>query len=354
MRSILFVVIGAIVLVGLPTFFSTMQTASYVRETESLSLREALGQTLLIGFEGKEMNPELETFMRKVQPGGVLLLARNIENAEQTKELIENLQEISPVPLFIAIDQEGGIVSRVWWEETTSQVLLEDEQHALQIGKQRAEGLAKIGMNMNLAPVLDSNNSGDYLFTRSFQLDPLLASLFAANLIMGHTKENMISVPKHYPGYDTVPFNPETYLIPRVKEFPLAEAFSNLFFYFAPPILMLSHVVYEDIDDKNPLPLSLIGIQKVKENIGEEALLMSDDLLSKVFIREYSSDVLGSRALLSGMDILLAVGYPKYDVVDEFYEGLWQKAKRNTVLADRIFASSKKILELKLALFNGQ
>lgn len=347
-------VMGVSLLVGVPTLFLMSQASPSSPIAESISLKEAMGQTLLIGFEGTEMNPQLETLMRKTQPGGVILLGRNITDAEQTEKLIAGLQELSPIPLFIAVDQEGGVVSRIWWEEATPQVLLQDEEHALKIGEARAQGLAKMGVNMNLAPVLDSNNPGDYLFTRSFQLNPLLSSLFAASLIEGHTKEHVISVPKHYPGYDGISFNPETSVVPRVKKFPSAEAFSNLFFRLAPPIVMVSHVIYEDVDDKNPLPLSLLGIQKVKDGVGKDTLLMSDDLLSIAFVKEYGLDKLGSKALLSGMDILLAVGYPEYGVVDELYNGLWQEAKEDVALAKRIQNSAEKILKLKLALFGAK
>ena len=109
--------------------------------------------------------------------------------------------------------------------------------------------------------------------------------------------------------------------------------------------------MYEDVDDKNPLPLSKAGIGKVRENVGDEILLMSDDLLSRSFVKKYPPGILGTQALLSGVDILLAAGYPNDEVLGEFYEGLWERAKGDPALAKRIYASAKKILELKLALF---
>ena len=354
MKSILFALIGILVLVGFPTFFSTTPVSSHELVSERLSLKEALGQTLLVGFEGKEMNPELETLVKRMQPGGVLLLKRNIEEKEQAKKLIADLQEISRVPLFVAVDQEGGIVSRVWWGESTPQAELNNQVEAMLVGRRRAEGLRELGINMNLAPVLDSASSGDYLFPRSFQNDPMLSSLFAHTLTQAHEQEGVLSVLKHYPGYDDISFNPETEIIPRVREFPQAEAFSNLFFRLVPPLLMLSHVVYEDVDSNNPLPLSEQGIAKVRERAGEDVLLMSDDLLSVAFVEKYSPEELGSRALLSGVDILLAAGYPDEEVLGAFYKGLWLRAKRNPDLAERIRTSAAEILELKLALFQDQ
>lgn len=343
-----------LILAALPAFFSILPVSPEKFENETLSLKEALGQTLLIGFEGKVMTPELETLIKKIQPGGVLLLARNIENKEQVKKLVEDLKSISPTPLFIAVDQEGGLVSRLWWVESTAQSDLKNEIDALKTGTQRAEELQALGINMNLAPVLDSADSKDYLFSRSFKDIPLFSSLFAFTLIQGHQKEGVVSVPKHYPGYDNIYFNPETSTVPHVKEFPKAEAFSNLFFRFTPQLLMLSHVVYEDVDTEYPLPLSKQGILKVKENIGDNVILMSDDLLSVAFINQYSLQELGFGALLSGVDILLAVGYPNAEILGEFYKELWVGAKENPILAERIQNSAKKILKLKLALFEGE
>jgi len=369
MKSAIFVFVGFVALVGLPAFFSMLQASSHELEAQPLSLpqassheldaqplslKEALGQTLLIGFKGKEMNPDLETVIKRMQPGGVLLLGRNIESQDQIKTLIEELQEVSRVPLFVAVDQEGGIVSRIWWGEATSQAELENQIDALKVGRVRAQQLQALGFNMNLAPVLDSSSLTDYLFPRSFQTGSLFSALFASTLMYGHEQEGVLSVPKHYPGYDAISFNPETSVIPRVKEFPPAEAFSHLFFRLAPSILMLSHAVYEDIDDENLLPFSERGIAKVKKNAGEHVLLMSDDLLSIAIVKQYSLQELGSQALLSGVDILLVVGNPREEILGEFYNGLWERAKENPVLAERIYDSAKRILELKLALFEAE
>ena len=80
-------------------------------------MENQVGQMFIIGFEGKTVTPQLEEFFRKYKPGGVLLLSKNIESAEQLKKLTKALQNLSlretGLPLFIAIDQEGGIISRV-------------------------------------------------------------------------------------------------------------------------------------------------------------------------------------------------------------------------------------------------
>jgi len=110
------------------TSFESLKNAieQVTKEVGLSDLREKVGQLFIVGFEGKEISPQLEEFIKKYKPGGVLLLSKNIGDREQLKNLISGLQEISlretGFPLFIAIDQEGGVISRIGFlEEKTRQ-----------------------------------------------------------------------------------------------------------------------------------------------------------------------------------------------------------------------------------------
>ena len=289
----------------------------------SLSLEDKLGQMLMIGFEGTEATPEVSSLFSKIRPGGVLLLGRNIVNKEQTKKLIADLQEISMrtvgLPLFIAVDQEGGIVSRIPWAESTAPYDLEDEGEALLVAERRAQDLKEIGVNMNLAPVLDSSAEEDFLFNRSFQESPAVSLELASSLIVGHQKEGVIAVPKHFPGYDGVSFNPEKGVLPTTESFPDTALFKEVLGRSQVPFVMLSHVVYQAIDPDNPLPLSIKGMELARKALGDGVLFMSDDLASQSLRAHYSLGEIGKDALSSGVDILLVGGYPDTAVVEEFY-----------------------------------
>ena len=287
---------------------------------------ENFGQMLIIGFEGTEVTPALSKLMGEVRPGGILLLGRNIVNREQTKKLIEDLQELSMrntgVPLFVAVDQEGGIVSRVPWVDSTSPSDLKDFQHAFSIGQKRAQALKEIGINLNLAPVLDSNSGNDFLFSRSFQKSPQVSLELAQGLIEGQGKQGVIAVPKHFPGYDTIAFNPEDGLLPSVTDFPDTSLFAKVLEGFGVPFVMISHVVYEKIDPEHPLPLSEKGVRLVREKLGEHVLLMSDDLSSRSLMEHYSFSTIGKGALQAGINVFLVGGYPDARVVGEFYQAM--------------------------------
>ncbi|MBM3257875.1 MAG: hypothetical protein FJZ05_01495, partial [Candidatus Nealsonbacteria bacterium] len=143
---------------------------------EAVELEKQLGQLFIVGFDGTALTPELTDFFKKYRPGGVLLLSKNIENEEQLKKLISDLQTLSlqetGLPLFISVDQEGGVISRVeFLQEKTAQSEIENVNQAYQIGLARGEELKALGINLNLAPLLDETQEGDFLFNRAFQKD---------------------------------------------------------------------------------------------------------------------------------------------------------------------------------------
>lgn len=292
----------------------------------SLSFEDKLGQMLMIGFEGTEATPEVASLFSGIRPGGVLLLGRNIVNKEQLRKLIADLQEISMrttgLPLFVAVDQEGGIVSRVPWVESTAPFDLRDEDEALLVAERRARDLKEMGVNMNLAPVLDSNEADDFLFNRSFQKDRDSSLRIAHGLILGHMQEGVIPVPKHFPGYDGVSFNPENGMLPGTKDFPNVSLFQEALELTQVPFVMLSHVVYQSVDPDNPLPLSQKGMELARKELGDQVLFISDDLASKSLMAHYSLGEIGRAALSSGVNMLLIGGYPDTAVVKEFYGAL--------------------------------
>ena len=117
-------------------------TKSPLIDTEKLfnklTLEQKIGQILIIGFEGKTLTPQLENLIKKIHPGGVLLLSRNIENKSQLAKLIDDLNKISladtGLPLLIAADQEGGVISRVQFlNEKTPQSEIKNENQAYQL-----------------------------------------------------------------------------------------------------------------------------------------------------------------------------------------------------------------------------
>lgn len=348
MKIAIFLIIAGLILGGFFVFFSS---TTLEEEPVSLSWEEYLGQLFIIGFEGKEVTPELVSLFEEIRPGGILLLSRNIENKEQTKKLVQDLQELSlkttGYALFVAVDQEGGSVSRVPFAERTAQSSILNIEHAFQVGQERAKDLKELGVNMNLAPVLDSNNPRDFLYNRTFQKSKELLVSLAEALIAGHEQEGVVSVPKHFPGYDGVRFNPEVTIVPSVSYSPDTFVFENLFSKHFFPFVMVSHVKYEDFDKENVFPFSSKGIALTKERLGSNVLVMSDDIVSLAFLREFSYEEIGKKSLEAGINTMIAAGYPEARVVPEFYKALVEGIEENPALQELVRERAAKVIEAK-------
>ena len=125
-----------------------------------MQLEHRIGQLLLIGIPGTQIDGVTREILEMIQPGGVLLAGRNIESAQQVVELTSALRSILKVPPLIAVDQEGGRVDRLKtiYSPMPSADLLRasgDASIAARMGEITAEALRTLGFNVNFAPVLD-------------------------------------------------------------------------------------------------------------------------------------------------------------------------------------------------------
>jgi len=315
--------------------------------TDTLSLEQRIGQLFIIGFEGKVLSPEVENLIREIHPGGILLLKRNIENEKQLKELINSPQEIAlentGLPLFIVVDQEGGIISRIDWLEKTPQSEIRDIEQAYQVGQNRGRELKELGINLNLAPMVDVTLPTDFIFERSFQKNPFTIGELVEALVQGQKQAGIFVALKHFPGYGGISFNPEEELaslekIPEISQFQkAAQAF--------PEMIMTSNVIYKEIDEKYPFSFSRKGIQFLKENLGDEILIISDDLDQNSLLNKFSLKEIVALPFKAGTDILIFSGW-RVSVI-EGVRAFRKAVKAQEIPEERIDQSVLKIIELK-------
>ncbi len=187
---------------------------------EGMSVEEKVGQMLMPDFrnwqrqgESKatgftEMNDEVGSIIQKYHLGGVILFAENVVGTEQTVRLIDGLQNASTeLPLFITIDQEGGIVTRL---QTGTNLpgnmalgATRSEKYAYQTGKIIGEELSSLGVNVNFGPSLDVNNNPDnpVIGVRSYSSNPELVSKLGIQTIKGLQRTDIAATAKHFPGH---------------------------------------------------------------------------------------------------------------------------------------------------------
>jgi len=290
--------------------YESMQKA--IEKVKSGESALEIGQLLIIGFDGKTITPELKETFRKYHPGGVLLLSKNIENEAQLKELTEGLQALSlketGLPLLIAADQEGGVISRIdFAQEKTPQSEIENSDAAYEVGLVRGQEIKKLGINLVLSPVLDMTKEGDFLYERSFKKPAEETGELAKSLILGQNTAGILTALKHFPGYGDIAFNPEGELaeketLPEISQFKIAMAAN-------PEFIMTSNVIYKGIDPSLPFTFSPQGIKFLKDNLNSEVLIISDDLAQNYLLEKFSLEDLFQKSISAGVDLLIFSGW---------------------------------------------
>lgn len=316
----------------------------------ALSLQQKIGQIFIIGIEGKTITPETKQLIRNFYPGGVLLLKKNIESKEQVKKLIADLQEISlqasGLPLFIAVDQEGGLISRLdFLPEKTPQSKIETVEQAFQVGLTRGQELRELGINLNLAPVLDTAEPGDFLYERTFQKEAVDTAELAKALIAGQREAGILTCVKHFPGYAGIAFNPEEKLaiVPKIPE---TSQFREVI-PAQPEMAMTSNVIYQEINNGFPFTFSSTSIQFLKENLGEKPLIISDDLSQNSLLNKFSLEDIVGLPIKAGVDALIFSGWRS--PVAPAISALQKTVETGQISEQTINQAVLRIIELKKA-----
>jgi beta-N-acetylhexosaminidase len=329
----------------LATSFEGMKKV--IEEVEDLSLIKKSGQLFIVGFEGKTLTPQLEDLLKKYRPGGVLLLSKNIGGKEQLKSLIGGLQSLSleetGLPLFIAVDQEGEPLSRIeFLQEKTGQSEIENKEQAYQIGLKRGEELKELGVNLKLAPILDFTNEGDFLFNRSFQKSPSETGNLAKSLVLGQKETGIFTAIKHFPGYSEVSFNPEEKLA-TIKKTPEISQFKKAM-EANPEMVMVSNAVYQEINHL-PFVFSPQAIQFLKNNLGSEILIVSDDLSQNSLLENFTLKEIVTKPFQAGIDVLIFSGWrsPVTEALEVFSEAVENGAISEEIINEAV----SKIIQLK-------
>ena len=256
-----------------------------------MTLREAIGQLFILGFEGRAPSFAVEDFIREHNPGGVILFARNLGSPEEIATLIGALQAASPTPLLVAIDQEGGKVARLQppftqWPSAATVGDVGSSELAYALGKAMAQELLAVGINMNLAPVLDvlTNPANPIMAGRCFGNDPEGVTRLGMAVFCGLKDMGVVAVGKHFPGHGdtTVDSHLGLPVVPHDRARLVAVELAPFVAAIAAGIsaLMTAHLLVPALDPERPATLSRpILTELLRERLGFSGLLVSDDLL---------------------------------------------------------------------------
>ncbi len=283
-----------------------------------ISNEQLAGQRLMVGFDGTVLNRELRFLIDTVKVGGIILFAHNLSTPEQTKNLCLSVQEYARTcgqpKLFIAIDQEGGQVARLKepFTQFPGNPHMKDIQDAESFARITAAELTEIGINMNLAPVLDVGlkNKKGVMAGRVFGHDPTQVSELGITVIDHLQRNGVMSVAKHFPGIGRTTL--DSHLDLPFLDIDLATLTATDLLPFTAAVqhnvagMMLSHIVYKKIDPEWPASLSRsIAEDLLRRQMGFDGIVMTDDLDMGAIQKYYDLKTVMRQILLANIDIAL-------------------------------------------------
>lgn len=291
-------------------------------------LERKIGQMLLVGFRGaslEEAGPVVGQ-IRAGQVGGVVLFdvdvasggSRNIESPEQVERLVADLQGLTEDALIVAVDQEGGRVARLGSEygfpATRSQREL--AERGPEATRAQAEGtaatLAGLGINLNLAPVVDLEVDPDSpaigALDRAFSADPAVVAEHARAVIEAHDEHGVATALKHFPGHGSAADDSHLGLVDVTTTWSAAELgpYRSLIDGGLAHAVMTAHVFNRELDPEWPATLSTATISGLlRDELGFEGVVVSDDLQMGAITEHYGLETTLRQTLLAGVDLLV-------------------------------------------------
>lgn len=336
-----------------------------------LPLEQQIGQLLFIGLPGKELDAEARALLDEIQPGGVVMFARNVAAPNQLRALLDGVRDALPVAPLVGIDQEGGLVDRLRRIFTPMPAARVIRQHgdldgARTLGRITGEVLRLLGFNMDFAPVMDIMTEdrellSNGLYSRSFGRSPGEVLGYTTTYLHGLRGAGCLGCVKHFPGigagevdsHDTIPIIKISHddllakdLAPYIEMFQRADSY--------PRCLMVSHGGFPEIHLQRGIaggvlqPASLseeIVTHLLRDELGYEGLVLTDDLEMGAIMKHCGIEEATLRAVLAGNDMILVCARPH--LIRQSYHALLRAAREGVLREERLRASLKRIAAFK-------
>jgi beta-N-acetylhexosaminidase len=326
-----------------------------------MNLLQKAAQVLLLTIDGTALSPDTQALLAAGPPGGILLLERNVTGATQVRALTMALQRGaalvgSGVGLFVAVDQEGGLVQRI--HEGVPAVpaarSLGDQSTpaaAAGLATKTAVGLVALGVNMNLAPVADVvDDRKSFLYQRTYGGDATLVAAFVAAVTEAFTRGGLISVVKHFPGHGSASGDSH-------EESAISNATQADFeTVHLPPFrasieagaegVMMAHLIATAYDRERPASQSAVVIDGLlRGDLGFAGLVVADDLEMAAAGAAGPGEA-AVAALEAGCDLLISSGTVARQ--REVLEAIVKAVETGRLAPSRLDQAVLRVLALKL------
>ncbi|GGE28855.1 beta-N-acetylhexosaminidase [Marinithermofilum abyssi] len=336
---------------------------------DRLSLEEKVGQMTMVGFYGDKPNEEIRRLIQDAHAGNVILFSYsgNVNEPKQTAELTNGLQQMAEetphaIPLLISTDQEGGVVARMTTgaTELPGNMALgagRKSSRAFQAAQLTGEELRAVGINMNLAPVLDVNvnPANPVIGVRSFSENPDVVADMGAAQIKGY-QQNVVATAKHFPGHGDTDVDSHVGLpvieksreeLEKVEFVPFKRAIAE-----GIDAIMTAHIHVPALDDTPDLPATLskpILTGLLRKEMGYNGLIITDSM-TMAGVADYFGGVpkAAVKAVDAGADIILLSPALKTDEQIDVMKAVTDAVRAGEIPEERIDQSVRRILKVKM------
>ena len=283
----------------------------------TMTIDEKIAQLFLVRVPDNSLEE-----VKKYQFGGYILFGKDTKNLtkDELKNKIASWQNVSKIPLLIAVDEEGGTVVRISNNKNLRETKFKSSQELYNEGgfdlikedtKEKNNLLYELGINVNLAPVADvSTNPDDYMYKRSFGKDYTKTKVYIKTVIRASKDTNVSNVLKHFPGYGN---NVDTHTGVAIDNRTLDEFRNNDFVPFIQGIndgaeaILVSHNIIENIENV-PASLSKNVHNILKNELKFSGVIMTDDLAMSGITKNITESP-SVMALKAGNDLIIITDY---------------------------------------------
>ena len=311
-----------------------------------------LGRLFMLGFEGTKLPQRARDFLEKDQALGAVLFKRNIESREQVIDLNKSISGL------VAVDQEGGRVTRLKGitkdippMREIGEAAKQDPELPYRVGFQMGGELKELGFHIDFAPVMDvdTNPKNPIIGDRSFSRDPEEVARFGVKFIEGMQEAGIFACAKHFPGHGDTDLDSHLDLpvishdLERINQIELPPFKAAIKAGVAS--IMTAHIIMKALDEQVPATLSHIILTKLlREQMGYEGVIVSDDLEMKAVADRYSIPELVERGLLAGVDLFLICR--ELDKTEEAIETAHKLVDQGVVPKKRVLEALARVQKL--------
>jgi beta-N-acetylhexosaminidase len=328
-------------------------------------LKKQVGELFILGYQGLEPSDKFLRFVEKWGIGGIIIFSRNIDKPENLLPVIKRIEQAAGKKIFAAIDQEGGLVMRILsggslFPSAMGLAAIDDENLTESVYKAIGLEMKSLGLNWNLAPVLDINHPDNPgIGARAFGDNPHLVARHGCAAIRGLQNAGVLACAKHFPGKGAAKVDSHLTLpvIPSSKEeleqtglLPFKEAIlQNV------AAIMTAHVFFPAFESSKNLPATLsksVLTDLLRKKMQFEGILITDDLEMGAITEKYGIARAALRSFLAGADQLLICH--SLDQQNESVEQLFTTLKTDTDLYAKFQTVLGRIAKAKAFIQNDQ